>query len=1010
MEESPKISEILQTVQDRQGFERHVTGFSPLFRQLMLNAEKNLEKLPKQRRHQELLRKFSISLFIYCGPVAYHFIHSNMPEALPSLRTVQRAVSSEYKPIHEGKFRFKELLEHLNAYSSPKVVAIGEDATRVISRVEYDNETDKLVGFVLPCDKDGLPLGDSFIAVTFASIEESFKKAEVAKYAFVYMAQALCENVPAFCLACMGSNNKFTAEDVLKSWTFLLLECKKLGIAVVSFGADGDSREMKAMQVSTQLLSYEDSITSLSPSSKLPNLVIPSEWQSWFAVKKPTSIAYIQDIVHIAVKLKSRLIKPSIVLPLGRYLAGVHHLRLVQTTFGKDQHGLRERDINHKDKQNYDAVLHMTSESVMKLLTKIPDAKGTHAYLDVVRSVIDSFLDKKLDSLTRIRKAWYAVFFVRYWRQWLLLKPDYQLGNNFITLNAYMCIELNAHSIITFLLTVRDVLPPESGCFVPWVLGSQSCEKIFRAARSMSSTFSTIINFGMLGLLRRLHRLHIQICNEAEAEKTGIKYPRVEAHKKKDGQHDSTTHTLSHITNADIGKVIEEAREMAQKRIEELGMAELLKENKCWDNPPAPVLSSPDNDDDDEEEEPPTEHCLPEMLQEAHTTQDPQKIASEITELEEKGVIEKGLSDRLTAVTKSMFKRVTNTGMNISIFYEHKIPTADTKGKDKASTAKKKHCRFVELTQNGKKVFISKTTAVWLLQEGERVSSDRLFRVRSKQPYTCEAKPNRLTASDVVPTVSKVINVGDICVFVKSHECWQIGRVLQFSFYLEKTKGSQQYRGMSVNLTAENLKKIGVLCSWYSTQPDGNPNLFSLEQVEETHVFFPTSVYVCTLSHDCFSEFLDTAVKSSEATVMSLDQAKLDLATAQCLKLTEAALSHINALFNRTCSKQKIEQKMQQRQQTQSGKTSNEPVIIDDDKPYQPADECWSICGDVELGRKDLQQIISGKKLTDNHIDAFQNLMKLQFPMVGGLQTTLLQNKTPLVCNGSVMILQVISQ
>ena len=33
----------------------------------------------------------------------------------------------------------------------------------------------------------------------------------------------------------------------------------------------------------------------------------------------------------------------------------------------------------------------------MILLTKIPDAKGTHAYVDVVQSVIDSFLDRKLD-------------------------------------------------------------------------------------------------------------------------------------------------------------------------------------------------------------------------------------------------------------------------------------------------------------------------------------------------------------------------------------------------------------------------------------------------------------------------------------------------------------------------------------------------------------------------------------------------------------------------------------
>lgn len=104
----------------------------------------------------------------------------------------------------------------------------------------------------------------------------------------------------------------------------------------------------------------------------------------------------------MTLQLKSRLVKPSIVLPLGKYLAGVHHLRLVQCTFGKEQHGLRERDIYHKDKQNYDAIMHMTSKACMALLSQIPDAKGTH---EVIRCVIDSFLDKDLDASSRVEKV-----------------------------------------------------------------------------------------------------------------------------------------------------------------------------------------------------------------------------------------------------------------------------------------------------------------------------------------------------------------------------------------------------------------------------------------------------------------------------------------------------------------------------------------------------------------------------------------------------------------------------
>ena len=47
--------------------------------------------------------------------------------------------------------------------------------------------------------------------------------------------------------------------------------------------------------------------------------------------------------------------------------------------------------------------------------------------------------------------------------------------------------------------------------------------------------------------------------------------------------------------------------------------------------------------------------------------------------------------------------------------------------------------------------------------------------------------------------------------------------------------------------------------------------------------------------------------------------------------------------------------------------------------------------------QRDLQRLTSGKELSDLHINAFQNLLKMQFSSIGGLQSTLLQqNKSPL--------------
>ena len=117
---------------------------------------------------------------------------------------------------------------------------------------------------------------------------------------------------------------------------------------------------------------------------------------------------------------------------MGRYVAGIQHLRMLQMSFGKDEHGLREKDIDHKDKQNYNAVLHIIRASHL-----LQNIQATKQFVDIIQCVVDSYLDKKLNPIERINKIWYAVFFVRYWRQWIILHPQYSL-KNFITYNAYL--------------------------------------------------------------------------------------------------------------------------------------------------------------------------------------------------------------------------------------------------------------------------------------------------------------------------------------------------------------------------------------------------------------------------------------------------------------------------------------------------------------------------------------------------------------------------------------------
>ena len=63
------------------------------------------------------------------------------------------------------------------------------------------------------------------------------------------------------------------------------------------------------------------------------------------------------------------------------------------------------------------------------------------------------------------------------------------LKQTFITQNMYMSIELNACALLVNLMTLRDQVKDTNAAFLTWLLGCQSHEKLFRSARSMTSTF-----------------------------------------------------------------------------------------------------------------------------------------------------------------------------------------------------------------------------------------------------------------------------------------------------------------------------------------------------------------------------------------------------------------------------------------------------------------------------------------------------------------------------------------
>ena len=83
---------------------------------------------------------------------------------------------------------------------------------------------------------------------------------------------------------------------------------------------------MKSMKVSCSSFRPHIPSTTLLDSS-----IIPKGWADWFYIITNV-LSFVQDTVHVAVKLKSRLLKPQIVLPMGNFFASNNHLHVQNAT------------------------------------------------------------------------------------------------------------------------------------------------------------------------------------------------------------------------------------------------------------------------------------------------------------------------------------------------------------------------------------------------------------------------------------------------------------------------------------------------------------------------------------------------------------------------------------------------------------------------------------------------------------------------------------------------------
>lgn len=484
---------------------------------------------------------------------------------------------ADKKKVIEGELRCQALKEHLIENDAPLSIYLSEDGSGLVKRVVYDVKTNQLVGIVLPLNQNGMPRTFAYTPTSASQIEELMKLSQ-SGHVYIMVAQPLASNASPFILQMFGTDSKFKADDVLKRWAYTEKELERYiqhfakdfaldfadvyihaifhsyrhGIDVIGYASDGDPRLLSAMKRKINF-----------------SLVDLTEDELKYCSLYNTIKIFVQDMIHIGTKLRNRLLKELSILAMGNKIVSIAHLKILLKNVSKNIHGLVRSDICPQDLQNYASLEKVMHDRCIKAMEEnIIDSEATVMYLKLCKMITSSFLDENMNVNDRIYNIWHANYFFRAWRKWIKSADnDYTIKDNFISSNAYSCIEINAHSMIYAILKLRNEGKTEM--FQTHLFSSQPCEHMFRHMRSMGTANFTKINFTLYELLHMISRVELmQNIAHMEWDNGSISFPN----KKNSRQHGPMTSPIKLPSDSEIIAILKNAREDALEKAKQFGI------------------------------------------------------------------------------------------------------------------------------------------------------------------------------------------------------------------------------------------------------------------------------------------------------------------------------------------------------------------------------------------------------------------------------------------------------
>ncbi|EXX78932.1 hypothetical protein RirG_010490 [Rhizophagus irregularis DAOM 197198w] len=356
------------------------------------------------------------------------------------------------------------------------------DNTKLKSRLRYSPTLGCIVGSVLSKEETTINVYSDIPNI----INKIKSEKAIAKDVRVYILQIPLPKFPPVVIALIPNKGNDNSKTISQLHKKLIQEiAPQLGIHILSIGSDGAITEFQAQQ----------SIIDIQTSKRLfirePSLNIHFSCPVFDNVGP---IVRVQDPKHAKKTARNAIISGARLLTFGTSSVRYDHFL---TLINQHDSIMYKNDVIKLDKQD-DAAAYRSfcSANFKQCLThefRVKEGmEGFAVYIFVMGELIDSYLNRNISPVERIRMALTSYFFLHLWRFHIeTLHQKYSnyvsIRQNFLSDQSFAIFTSLCESMVLLVKAHRDYYPQMP--FLHWLHKSESCEHFFGVARQINSDF-----------------------------------------------------------------------------------------------------------------------------------------------------------------------------------------------------------------------------------------------------------------------------------------------------------------------------------------------------------------------------------------------------------------------------------------------------------------------------------------------------------------------------------------